>query len=99
MTWWWNGKIRRLLIGEGVELRTVLKKPLGRITADPGPESNRSFSIWWSTRATQCRAVATSDRNGNVTLNQKRPVKKPRAGRCDYVVLTITDSGVGRPTP
>jgi signal transduction histidine kinase len=88
-------KMTRLLIGEGVELRTVLKKPLGRITADPGQIEQVILNLVVNARDAMPRGGHILIETGNVTLNQKSQSKNRELEDGDYVVLTITDSGVG----
>ena len=88
-------KMARRLIGEDVELRTVLKKPLGRITADPGQMEQVILNLVVNARDAMPRGGRILIETDNVTLDQKSVVKRRELEPGEYVMLAITDNGIG----
>src|ERR1017187_5710896 len=88
-------KMTRRLIGEDIELRTVFDKPLGRITADPGQIEQVILNLVVNARDAMPRGGRILIETGNVTLDQKNQSRNHELEAGDYVMLTITDSGVG----
>jgi signal transduction histidine kinase len=88
-------KMTRRLISEDVELRTVFKKPLGRITADPGQIEQVILNLVVNARDAMPRGGRILIETGNVTFDQKNQSRNHELEAGDYVKLAITDSGVG----
>jgi len=88
-------KMARRLIGEDVELRTVFKKPLGKITADPGQIEQVIMNLVVNARDAMPRGGRILIETDNVTLDQKSQSKNRELEPGPYVMLAITDTGVG----
>jgi two-component system cell cycle sensor histidine kinase/response regulator CckA len=88
-------KMTRRLIGEDIELRTVFDKPLGRITADPGQIEQVILNLVVNARDAMPRGGRILVETRNITLNPKGQSKDHELEPGEYVMLAITDSGVG----
>jgi signal transduction histidine kinase/ActR/RegA family two-component response regulator len=88
-------KMARRLIGEDVELRTALKKPLGRITADPGQIEQLIMNLVVNARDAMPRGGRLLIETDDVTLDWDGGAKNRQLEAGDYVMLAITDTGIG----
>ena len=88
-------KMTRRLIGEDIELRTIFKKPLNRIMADPGQIEQVILNLVVNARDAMPRGGRILIETGNVTFDQKDQSKNHELQTGEYVMLAITDSGVG----
>lgn len=88
-------KMTRRLVGEDIELRTVLTKSPGRITADPGQIEQIVMNLAVNARDAMPRGGQISIETDNVRLDQKDADGNCELEAGDYVMLAITDTGIG----
>jgi two-component system cell cycle sensor histidine kinase/response regulator CckA len=88
-------KMARRLIGEDVELRTVLNQSLGEITADPGQIEQVIMNLVVNARDAMPRGGRLLIETDNVALDREGGDKNRQREAGDYVMLAITDTGIG----
>ena len=88
-------KMTRRLIGEDIELRTILNESLGQIMADPGQIEQVILNLVVNARDAMPRGGRILIETDNVTLDQKTSYKHHELNPGQYVMLAITDTGVG----
>lgn len=88
-------KMTRRLIGEDIELRTMLNPSLGLVTADPGQIEQVILNLVVNARDAMPRGGRILIETNNVTLDQRSSFKHRELEPGDYVMLAITDTGVG----
>jgi two-component system cell cycle sensor histidine kinase/response regulator CckA len=89
-------KILRRLIGEDVELSTVIAKDLGVVKADPSQVEQVLMNLAVNARDAMPKGGRLTVETRNVTLAKPRPMpggETMAAG--DYVMMSVTDSGTG----
>ncbi|HTS18471.1 MAG TPA: ATP-binding protein [Verrucomicrobiae bacterium] len=88
-------KMTRRLIGEDIELRTVLTPSLGLVTADPGQIEQVILNLVVNARDAMPHGGRILIETNNVNLDQASSYKHRQLEPGDYVMLVITDTGVG----
>ena len=88
-------RMARRLIGEDIELRTLLKTPLGKIKADPGQIEQVILNLVVNARDAMPRGGRVLIQTENVTLNSKSGLEERELHPGPYVLLAVTDTGVG----
>jgi nitrogen-specific signal transduction histidine kinase/ActR/RegA family two-component response regulator len=87
-------RMLRRLIGEDIELATVLDPAAGRIKADPGQIEQVVMNLVVNARDAMPQGGTIVVETSNVRV-QDDPAEHGGAPAGDYVQLAITDSGVG----
>ena len=90
-------KMLRRLIGEDVELTTVLHRPLGSVKADPGRLEQVLVNLAVNARDAMPRGGKLTIETREVNLTEGFPANRPGVAPGRYIVLAVTDSGVGMP--
>jgi PAS domain S-box-containing protein len=88
-------KMLRRLIGEDIELRTVSDIGLGKVKADPGQIEQVVLNLAVNARDAMPRGGKLTIQIGNVTFDQKTLFGSRELHAGPYVMLAITDTGVG----
>ena len=88
-------KMLRRLIGEDVELSTSFDAALGNVKADPGQIEQVILNMAVNARDAMPRGGKLTIRTGNVALDQKTRMRNRELEMGDYVMLAISDTGVG----
>ncbi len=88
-------KMLRRLIGEDVELCTLFEPDLGRVKADPGQFEQVILNLGVNARDAMPRGGKLTIQTANVTLDQKTRFRNRDLGVGEYVMVAITDTGVG----
>ena len=85
----------RRLIGENVELRTTLQKPLHKIIADPGQMEQVIMNLVVNARDAMPRGGRVLIETANVRLDQGTAHGTRELEPGDYVMLAVSDTGIG----
>ena len=85
----------RRMIGEDVELRTILEPLLGRVKADPGQIQQAIMNLAVNARDAMPKGGTIILETANVELDERygADATKPVSG--PYVMLAVTDTGMG----
>jgi PAS domain S-box-containing protein len=89
------GKMLRRLIGEDVELCTLFDPEIGHVKADPGQFEQVILNLAVNARDAMPRGGKLTIQTTNVTLDQKTRFRNRDLEVGEYVMVAITDSGVG----
>lgn len=88
-------KMLRRMIGEDIELVTVLAKNLGKVKADPGQVSQVILNLVVNARDAMPSGGKMTIETDNVEINQKNQHLYSAAEIGSYVNLTVNDTGSG----
>ncbi len=88
-------KMLRRLIGEDVELRSVLDPKVARIKADPGQIEQVIMNLIVNARDAMPTGGEISVETSNVQLDGKQPLSHGCCKAGNYVLLAVTDAGQG----
>jgi PAS domain S-box-containing protein len=88
-------KLVRRLIGEDIELRTVLAPGLLKVKADPGQIEQVILNMAVNARDAMPHCGKLTITTQNVTFDQKTQYRKRALDSGEYVLLAISDTGVG----
>jgi two-component system, cell cycle sensor histidine kinase and response regulator CckA len=88
-------KMLRRLIGEDVELGTSFDPDLGRVKADPSQFEQVILNLAVNARDAMPRGGKLTIQTANVTLDQKTRFRNRDLDVGEYVMVAITDTGVG----
>lgn len=83
------------LIGEDIELFTILKPDLGRVEADQGQIEQVIMNLGVNARDAMPEGGRITIKTENVTLNKESLPAIPEAKAGKFVCLSVTDTGVG----
>src|SRR5207302_1375328 len=88
-------KLLRRLIGEDVELATVLDAALGRVTADPGQLEQVIVNLAVNARDAMPQGGKLTLETRNIDLDSSYTLEHSLVKPGPYVHLTVSDSGIG----
>jgi PAS domain S-box-containing protein len=88
-------KMLRRLIGEDIELSTSFDPALGHVKADPGQIEQVILNLAVNARDAMPRGGKLTIRMANVVLDQKTRMRNRELDSGAYVMLAISDTGVG----
>jgi signal transduction histidine kinase/CheY-like chemotaxis protein len=88
-------KMLRRLIGEDVELRTVLDPSLGQVQADPGQIEQVIMNLAVNARDAMPSGGSLTIETSNVQLDQSFARSHVKVKPGPHVMLTVGDTGVG----
>ncbi len=88
-------KMLRRLIGEDVFLVTKLAPDLGQIKADPGQMEQVLMNLAVNARDAMPRGGRLILATANIALDQNRAFHPPPLTPGPYILLTVTDTGLG----
>jgi len=88
-------KMLRRLIGEDIELKTVLADDLGLIRVDPGHLTQVLMNLAVNSRDVMPRGGRLTIETCNVTLRQPRMAVYSEIKPDNYVLLSVADTGSG----
>jgi signal transduction histidine kinase len=91
-------KMLRRLIGEDIELLTVLADDLGRVKADPGQIEQVLMNLAVNAKDAMPQGGRLSLSTTNAVLDENSPERPPDAAVGAYVAMTVTDTGCGMDT-
>jgi len=90
-----NLKMLPRLIGEDVELATIAAPALGKVKADPGQIEQVIMNLAVNARDAMPTGGKLTLETANVTLDETYARRHPGASAGDFVMLAISDTGVG----
>jgi CheY-like chemotaxis protein len=85
----------RRLIGEDIELVTMFDPEIGHVKADPGQFEQVILNLGVNARDAMPRGGKLTIQTANVTLDQKTRFRNRDLDVGDYVMVAISDTGVG----
>jgi two-component system, cell cycle sensor histidine kinase and response regulator CckA len=88
----------RRLIGEHIQLITVLHPDLGRVKADPGQLEQVIANLAVNSRDAMARGGKLIIETGNVELDEMYAAARPDARPGPHVMLAVSDTGHGMDT-
>ena len=88
-------KMLRRLIGENIELLTLLDEDLGNIKADPGQIEQVVLNMAINARDAMQNGGKLTIRTSNVTIDQASHYRNRKLAVGDYILLSISDTGMG----
>ncbi len=88
-------KMLRRLIGEDIELSIAFDPSLGRVKADPGQLEQVIMNLSVNARDAMPRGGKLTIGTSNVVIDQKLKFRNRTLEVGEYVLLSITDNGVG----
>jgi CheY-like chemotaxis protein len=88
-------KMLRRLIGENIELYTVLETALGQVRADPGQIEQVILNLAVNARDAMPGGGRLTIETSNVVLNELQANRHVGVDIGSYVMLTVTDTGCG----
>src|SRR5437667_1557459 len=88
-------KLLRRLIGEDVELATVLDPGLGRVTADPGQLEQVIVNLAVNARDAMPQGGKLTLETRNIDLDSSYTLEHSLVRPGPYVQLSVSDSGIG----
>ncbi|MBI3468415.1 MAG: PAS domain S-box protein [Planctomycetes bacterium] len=88
-------KMLRRMIGEDVELRTVLASNLARVRLDPGQIEQVLMNLVVNARDAMPQGGVVVFETFNLTIDSKGHPLFPEAQPGQYVILKVTDTGCG----
>lgn len=88
-------KMLHRLIGEDIELCTLFEPELGHVKADPGQLEQVILNLAVNARDAMPRGGKLTIQTANVALDQKTRFRNRDLNVGEYVMLAITDTGVG----
>ncbi len=88
-------KMLRRMIGEDVELVTLLTKDLGRIKADPGQIEQAILNLAVNAKDAMLSGGKLTIETANVKLDENYARSRIGVTPGDYVMLSMSDTGVG----
>src|SRR5438094_160078 len=88
-------KLLRRLIGEDVELATVLDPTLGHVTADPGQLEQVIVNLAVNARDAMPQGGKLTLETRNIDLDSSYTLEHSLVKPGPYVQLTVSDSGIG----
>ena len=88
-------KMLQRLIGEDIELRAVFDRELGRVKADQGQLEQVILNLVVNGRDAMPHGGKLTIETANVFLDQKSVFRNRNLEPGDYVMLAVTDTGVG----
>jgi PAS domain S-box-containing protein len=83
------------LIGENVELRTILPDELGSVKVDPGQFEQVLVNLAVNARDAMPEGGKLTIETGNLSLDERYCAAHPEAQPGDFVLLSISDTGHG----
>lgn len=87
------GSVLQRMVGEDIEVATVLRPGLGRVRLDPGQIEQVITNLAVNARDSMPHGGRLSIGAENVTITERPMDREGRTG--DFVCLTVTDTGVG----
>ena len=88
-------KMLQRLIGEDVELATVLEPRLGSVRADPGQIEQVLINLVLNARDAMPQGGKVTIETANADLDQSYTHLHPDLGPGSYVMLAVSDTGIG----
>jgi nitrogen-specific signal transduction histidine kinase len=88
-------KMLRRLISENIGLTMALGKEIGRVRADPGYVGQVLINLVVNARDAMPNGGRLSISTSNITLDANYARAHPEAAPGDYVMLAVSDTGVG----
>jgi two-component system cell cycle sensor histidine kinase/response regulator CckA len=88
-------RLLRRLIGEDVELRTVLGSDLGAVRADPSQIEQVLVNLAVNARDAMPLGGTLTIETGNVLLDDTYVASQPLVAAGDYVMIAMSDTGIG----
>ncbi len=89
------GEMLRRLIGEDIDLLTIFQPDLGLINADPGQLQQIVMNLAINARDAMPKGGEITIETANVNLDEDYFRRHPVVKKGSYVMLAISDSGVG----
>ena len=88
-------KMLRRLIGENIELKTILAPTLGRLLADQGQMEQVILNLAVNARDAMPKGGKLTIETANAVLDDTTIRHMPTAQPGDYVMLSVSDTGIG----
>jgi CheY-like chemotaxis protein len=89
------GKMLRRLLGEDIQLTTVLEPKLGRVRVDPGQLNQILMNLAVNARDAMPKGGKLTIETGNIELSADYAASHLDCKAGPYVVLALTDTGTG----